>query len=713
MASFDWEFDANQAKKDAQTVKEFYGERHGVLDVPDHSKPFILGQYQVHPDEQPPWISDYAEDFAEAHFPDDRVLFEKIINTRLPDDMQPRDYDQMVYEMELMVRNSPYREGVYQKPYLTHLRLQLQRPDYISSVINEKTSAVVSSFYYLLTEHIPQIPVRFLAWSFEQTPKTIDKIKYNYARLTTPKEAHILPKTAWDMVKGLDLTEKTAIVTGGSSGIGREVARSLASQGARVILPTRDVPACDQMALQWRSEFGNQSIHCASCDLMDMSSVLRFLSEMRSMNVVPDYLVNAAATLKPFLTGSHSGQANIAIGANLLSHMTLTDGVLSLMDSGAPVDPTPAEPDLMERALSKFVPGLASPSLSEGQKSRRTRRVVNLTCSEYKDAAIRGEELTAEGLGALTGVRAYNAGKLGLVAHAQHLAVWLDRTGRSDSIAINSVDPGFTYGTNLYQNTFFRRLRAEFAQRWGLKSAHDASTAAGSVLNILLNDSTANNGLHYAGLEVSESPLSFKQESWRTKFLFAIEDLRESALQTNLARSTVIRLRMADLQESMELQGRLKDMRSWYRKQSEKFERSLELPMPEMMPLGLTSLRPPPPQEFIGTKPLGIGPPDAPLIGEDLLQEWQHITDTLPVQISELERRANLTAPRPSKEEQAAIDKTQAEFDALKKQIMYERQLKSHVTSQYAEPLPAVAGASWWSWVKAKVNELTKPTINR
>ena len=46
--------------------------------------------------------------------------------------------------------------------------------------------------------------------------------------------------TAAEVIKGLDLAGKTAIVTGGYSGLGRETARELRAAGARVIVPARD-----------------------------------------------------------------------------------------------------------------------------------------------------------------------------------------------------------------------------------------------------------------------------------------------------------------------------------------------------------------------------------------------------------------------------------------------------------------------------------------
>ncbi len=46
--------------------------------------------------------------------------------------------------------------------------------------------------------------------------------------------------TATDVIKGIDLTGKIAIVTGGNAGIGLETTKVLAAAGATVIVPARD-----------------------------------------------------------------------------------------------------------------------------------------------------------------------------------------------------------------------------------------------------------------------------------------------------------------------------------------------------------------------------------------------------------------------------------------------------------------------------------------
>src|SRR5437870_11643882 len=63
--------------------------------------------------------------------------------------------------------------------------------------------------------------------------------------------------TATEVAEGIDLTGKVALVTGGSSGLGKETARVLAARGAHVILTARDMPKGEAVAAGGRAPAGD------------------------------------------------------------------------------------------------------------------------------------------------------------------------------------------------------------------------------------------------------------------------------------------------------------------------------------------------------------------------------------------------------------------------------------------------------------------------
>ncbi len=82
-------------------------------------------------------------------------------------------------------------------------------------------------------------------------------------RVTTPFG---FDSTAADVIAGIDLTGKTAIVTGASSGIGVETARVLAGAGAAVTLAVRDVDATLPIAEEIRAGSGNDAVSVSALD---------------------------------------------------------------------------------------------------------------------------------------------------------------------------------------------------------------------------------------------------------------------------------------------------------------------------------------------------------------------------------------------------------------------------------------------------------------
>jgi NAD(P)-dependent dehydrogenase (short-subunit alcohol dehydrogenase family) len=83
--------------------------------------------------------------------------------------------------------------------------------------------------------------------------------------------------TTDDVIDGLDLSGRRAIVTGGSSGIGVETARALASAGAEVTLAVRRTAAGDEVAAELVRSTGNEAIFVQPLQLSDQRSVTRFV----------------------------------------------------------------------------------------------------------------------------------------------------------------------------------------------------------------------------------------------------------------------------------------------------------------------------------------------------------------------------------------------------------------------------------------------------
>jgi NAD(P)-dependent dehydrogenase (short-subunit alcohol dehydrogenase family) len=92
----------------------------------------------------------------------------------------------------------------------------------------------------------------------------------------------------------LKLAGKNAIVTGGSRGIGKAVARQLALEGVRVAIVARDTTALDATAAEITTETGSQVVAIAA-DTGSDSSVQAMVARAVELLGGIDILVNAAA----------------------------------------------------------------------------------------------------------------------------------------------------------------------------------------------------------------------------------------------------------------------------------------------------------------------------------------------------------------------------------------------------------------------------------
>ncbi len=135
--------------------------------------------------------------------------------------------------------------------------------------------------------------------------------------------------TAAEVVKGVDLAGKNAIVTGGYSGIGVETVRAIAGAGASVMVPARDV-AKAKAALS--DVAGDISV--AAMDLGDIASVEKFARDYASARKALHLLINNAGVMACPETRIGKGW-ELQFATNHIGHFALTRALLPLLRTAA------------------------------------------------------------------------------------------------------------------------------------------------------------------------------------------------------------------------------------------------------------------------------------------------------------------------------------------------------------------------------------------
>ena len=135
-----------------------------------------------------------------------------------------------------------------------------------------------------------------------------------------------------------DLSGKTAVVTGGSRGIGLMIARGLLQAGARVYISSRKADACAEAAEEL-AEYG--PVHAISADLSAEPECLRLASEVGERELAVNVLVNnAGATWGAPLEDYPAAAWDKVVDLNLKAPFFLTRAFLPLLEAaGTDEDP--------------------------------------------------------------------------------------------------------------------------------------------------------------------------------------------------------------------------------------------------------------------------------------------------------------------------------------------------------------------------------------
>ena len=128
-----------------------------------------------------------------------------------------------------------------------------------------------------------------------------------------------------EILEGLDLSDKVAMVTGGYSGIGLETSRALKEAGARVIVPARRTEIAKS---ELNGVIGDEDIF--ELDLANPASVYKFVEGFVESNIPLDILINNAAVMAcPQMPTKEGWDLQFAV--NHIGHFILTKGLLTSM----------------------------------------------------------------------------------------------------------------------------------------------------------------------------------------------------------------------------------------------------------------------------------------------------------------------------------------------------------------------------------------------
>jgi NAD(P)-dependent dehydrogenase (short-subunit alcohol dehydrogenase family) len=193
--------------------------------------------------------------------------------------------------------------------------------------------------------------------------------------------------------------QKLILVTGGTSGIGKETVRGLASTGATVVFTAREREKGEKVIKEIIEETGNSNVEYLLCDLASLSSIRKCVGEFEKRYQRLDVLINNAGVLPQERQESKDGiELNLAI--NFLAPFLLTNLLLPLLKQSTP------------------------------------SRIINVSSSMHKEGQIDFADL--ESKKSFDKYKAYAQSKFALLLFTKKLARELKGSG----VTVNALHPG-------------------------------------------------------------------------------------------------------------------------------------------------------------------------------------------------------------------------------------------------------------------------------
>ena len=232
------------------------------------------------------------------------------------------------------------------------------------------------------------------------------------------------------MTPSLDVDPRTALVTGGSAGIGRALAEALAAAGLTVGIVARDAGRGEAARSAIAAASGNERIELFIGDLSDLASVRRLATTLAEAHRAIDVLVHCAAVYTSHRAVTADGLERM-FATNLVGPFLLTDLILDQLRAGR------------ARILVLSAPSTVKLDFDDLQAERRFRSLSAFGASKAADLLFTFElARRLEGSGATANAIHPGLVRTNLMRDAPAPLRWVTRlVSRSPARAVKTIVP--------------------------------------------------------------------------------------------------------------------------------------------------------------------------------------------------------------------------------------------------------------------------------
>jgi NAD(P)-dependent dehydrogenase (short-subunit alcohol dehydrogenase family) len=139
-----------------------------------------------------------------------------------------------------------------------------------------------------------------------------------------------MPQSKWNTEDIADQSNRVIIITGATSGLGKQATKILAAKNATVIMAVRNIRKGEDVASEIKKTIVNAKIDVKELDLGSLDSVKLFAKNINASYERLDILINNAGVMSCPFSKTQDG-FEIQMGTNHLGHFALTGALIPLL----------------------------------------------------------------------------------------------------------------------------------------------------------------------------------------------------------------------------------------------------------------------------------------------------------------------------------------------------------------------------------------------